>query len=390
MLHRDADVMYNGVDKDKIEKACPVMNDDVMAFHNNYIFERHNIYKRKEILGLPQSEWTDDEIFQKYRFTNVRRELDRESMWLIKNISENENLTLREKILNSMLFRTFNKSPTLELIGAPITDFENVEKYRPMFERYAELNPKYVFFTPAFNTGGLKASNAFLHRTDIYDATANDTEIGLTNINTKETKRMPLKQAKEFAKMNDEWQIDGYEPSMPMRMMNLIQHVSRQDIVERILNSKTQSESFEIIQEIKGFSKFLGYQIWVDLTYIPEFKYSENEFTVSGPGCHNGLNFLFKDRDGLTDEELLFWLRDNIIDIWESKGLKTDLNGLFSHLPEYDRCLNVMMLENSFCELGKYTKAKKGLGRPRVTYKPAENSNTRIQLENECTLDEWN
>ncbi len=389
MLTRDADVLYCGVDFDKIKNANPQMNDDVLAFHNNYIFERHTIYKRKELLKLPQDEWTDDEVFQKYRFTNVRRELDRESLWLIQNISQNDSLSLREKILNSMLFRTFNKSSTLELIGAPLTDFENVEKYRPMFERYAELNPKYVFFTPAFNTGGLKASNAFLHRTDIYDATANDTEIGLTNINDGSKKRMALKPAKEFAKANEEWKIDGYEPSMPMRMMNLIQHVNRKDLVDRIMDSKSQQESFEIIQEIKGFSKFLGYQIWVDLTYIPEFHFSENEFTVSGPGCHNGLEFLFHDRDGLTDEELLFWLRDNVIKIWGREGLKTDLDTLFDHLPEHDRCLNVMMLENSFCELGKYTKAKKGLGRPRVTYKPTEDSDSKIQLVNECTLGEW-
>lgn len=390
MLRRDADIPFNGVDEEKIKNANPRMNEDVMAFHNNYIFERHNIYKRKELLHLPQSEWTKDEVFQKYRFTNVRRELDKESLWLIQNISLNDKLTLREKILNSMLFRTFNKSTTLEIIGAPLTDFENVEKYRALFERYAELNPKYVFFTPAFNTGGLKASNAFLHRTDIYDATANDTEVGLTNNNTGEKKLLALKPAKEFVKQNDEWTIDGYEPSMTMRMMNLIQFVNRSDLVDRIINSKDQNESFEIIQEIKGFSRFLGYQIWVDLTYIPEFKFSENEFTVSGPGCHNGLNFLFKDRDNLTDEELLFWLRDNILDIWAENGLQTDLNELFDHLPEYDRCLNVMMLENSFCELGKYTKAKKGLGRPRVTYKPADDSNTKIQLVNECTLDEWN
>jgi len=51
-------------------------------------------------------------------------------------------------------------------------------------------------------------------------------------------------------------------------------------------------------------------------------------------------------------------------------SLETDLETLFDHLPKHDRCLNVMMLENSMCELQKQTKAKRGTGRPRNKYKP--------------------
>ena len=100
------------------------------------------------------------------------------------------------------------------------------------------------------------------------------------------------------------------------------------------------------------------------MTYIKEFPFSENEFVVAGPGCKKGLDYIFKDYDGMTSEEALFWLRDNIdfVFSWDPKAL-------FSDLPEHDRCLNIMSLENCMCELAKYIRTIEGTGRPRVKYK---------------------
>ena len=61
-----------------------------------------------------------------------------------------------------------------------------------------------------------------------------------------------------------------------------------------------------------AIGKFLVYQVFVDMTYIPYYKFSENEFVLSGPGCDRGIHALCKDLDGLTEEEFMFWLRDNI------------------------------------------------------------------------------
>jgi len=163
MKTKEADIPYCGVDESKIKNANPKLNEEVLRFHHLYITERHNIYKRKEIAKIPQELWTEDEVFKNYRFTNIRRELDRESKWLIENISTNKELTLEQKVLNSILFRTYNKSSTSKIFGNYITDFENIDidKIREKFKTYAKENPKYIFFTPAFNTGGIKAIWAF-------------------------------------------------------------------------------------------------------------------------------------------------------------------------------------------------------------------------------------
>jgi hypothetical protein len=383
MKIKPADILYCGVDEEKIKNANPELDDEVLGWHNNYIFERHRIYKRKEIEKLPRP-WTDDEIFQKYRFTNVRRELDRESVWLIENISKHPEMSLEEKLLYTILFRVWNKSETFEKLHLPhslsILDFgeDEIDEMRKLVERLSKEDPKYVWFTSAFIMGGTKQSWGFPKNlelgSDRYDIpSTRERKYKVVNKKGKVVKITSLKEAREMTKNSSELIIEGRENCMPIRMIWLVKYA--RDVAkvhERVLKAKSQKEVFDILMEVPGLSAFLAYQIFVDFTYIEEFPFSENEFTVSGPGCNRGLNFLFKDRDGLSDEELLFWCRDNLPKIWEESGLETDLNTLFDHLPEYDRCLNVMMLENSFCELSKYTKAKRGLGRPRNNYKPTD------------------
>jgi hypothetical protein len=146
------------------------------------------------------------------------------------------------------------------------------------------------------------------------------------------------------------------------------------EFVKDLLGSEDQERVFKMLEGTEGIGKFLAYQMFVDFTYIEEFPFSENEFVVSGPGCTNGLNLLFKERGGLSDEELLFWVRDNIEEEFRKRGLEYNPEELFYFLPEHDRRLNVMMVENSFCELGKLTKAKRGTGRPKNKYDPEKRS----------------
>lgn len=185
---------------------------------------------------------------------------------------------------------------------------------------------------------------------------------------SEEIMKMSLKEATKFVKENPEYEIDGEEKCMPIRMLYLIQWVSSTDIVKRLIDSKDQQDCYNIIREIPGYAHFLSYQIFVDLTYIPEFKFSENDFTISGPGCTLGISMMFDDQDGMSPEECLFWVRDNLERIWTERGLEYNPEQLFDHLPEHDRLYNVMMLENSYCELSKMTKAKRKTGRPRMKY----------------------
>lgn len=375
MKNKTDDIPYCGVRKEVIDRAKPKLDLEELKIHHIYLTERHEIYKKKEIEKRPQSEWTEDEVFQKFKFTNVRRELDRESKWLIKNVTSNENLVLEEKILWCMLFRTWNKSATFEKLGLPnsldILNFGelDMERMRTIINKEMLGDPKYVWYTSAFNCGGIKATWAMPHIKGMYECTSSNVLVKVED--GDEILEMTWREAKDLKKERPEIVIQGVETNMPMRMLHLINFVRNTDMVQRIITAKDQKTAYEIIKEVDGFSNFLGYQIFVDLTYIDDFKFSENEFTISGPGCSRGIDMLFLDKCGMTHEECLFWLRDNIEKVWKENDLDYYPEELFDHLPEYDRCYNVMMFENSFCEHQKNSKARKGTGRPRNTYKPS-------------------
>lgn len=327
MKNKPADTPYCGVNKEHIKKAQPVLNERNLLYLYNFIKRRYVIHLRKDVLKKDPP-WTNDEVLKNFRFTNIRREHDRESKWVIEHIANNSELSYEDKLLNVILFRLYNKHETAELISMPFkfsqTPDWNPEWYRSLFEAALIEDPKRVFFTAAFHTVGMK--------------------------NT-------LKK------------VTG-EDYAPMRILKFIKILINEGLVDDIKSCVNQQEVYQTLTGYNGIGRFLAYQFYVDMAYIAEFPFSENEFTVAGPGCVMGLNYLFENRDGMTYEECLFWLRDNLDRLFiEELGKDWDAKRVFWDLPEEDRCFNVMSLENCFCELSKYIRAKDGTGRPRKKYR---------------------
>lgn len=327
MKNKPADTLYCGVNKKRIKKAQPVLNERNLLYLYNFIKRRYVIHLRKDVLKKDPP-WTTDQVLRDFRFTNIRREHDKESKWVIEHITSNPELSYEDKLLNVILFRLYNKHETAELISMPFKFSEtpdwNPEWYRSLFEAALVEDPKRVFFTAAFHTVGMK--------------------------NT-------LKK------------VTG-ESYAPMRILKFIKILINEGLVDDIKACTNQQEVYQTLTDYNGIGRFLAYQFYVDMTYIAEFPFSENEFTVAGPGCVMGLNYLFEDQDGMSYEECLFWLRDNLDRLFvEELGKDWDAKRVFWDLPEEDRCFNVMSLENCFCELSKYIRAKDGTGRPRKRYK---------------------
>lgn len=328
MKTKPKDTLYCGVSRDKIEKASPELNISALELFLEYINERYDIHVKKDV-GHKKPPYTDNKILRKYRFTNIRREHDRETLWLIDNITDNAFLTYRQKILNVVLFRLYNKHETLEIIGAPFK-FEGVWNPGPsikLLKAFAKENPKFAFFTNAFLTSGLK-------------------------------KTLNLLYPKE-----------KFVPALPLKFM---ENLNNSNFFEDLNSCKNQQEVFKLLSSMTGIGDFLAYQIFVDFTYIPEFPFSENEFTVAGPGCQQGIDFLFLDTDGLNYEECIFWIRDNWDEIqtFVPHKFRFDPQTKMIDLKQCDRVMNVMSLENCFCEFSKYYRAVNDIGRPRNTYKP--------------------
>ncbi len=311
MQAKSSDIHYCGVRKECIANAKPILRPEETKLFAHWIRERYHIRLLKEIEKRPKP-WTQDLILQKYKFTNVRREHDRETRWLMQNVCLNKSLSYENKLLNCILFRLFNKSQTLEHIG--LIDFNDVNynKLRNRFECAA-----FVLFSNAFYTSGPKAA-------------AN--------------------------------KLFPDETNKSMRIIRLVIKDKQDGVIEKISKSTTPQQVFKTLEECPGLGRFLAYQIFVDFTYIHEFPFSENEFVVAGPGCKKGLGLLFSDKDGLTDEELLFWLRDN------QPRILGDLTKILTDLPLNERKLSVMALQNCMCEFSKYIRAVRHEGRPRIRY----------------------
>lgn len=337
MKNKRADIPYCGVNQQKILEAKPKLNAVAVKHFYDFVTERYKIHIRKDFLKQ-KAPWTNNPILLQYKFCNIRREHDRQSQYLIKNISTNPCLSIEDKIVNSFYFRAWNNWDTMKDLGGPwpaksLYSSQMKEQVRPIYQKLATEDPDRKWWSSAYNQGG-----------------------------TKQAWRYP----------NPNRKVDK-EDYIPLRVFHIGPWLKEHNTIEKFLNASDQKVAFEAIKEIQGFADFLAYQVFVDLTYIKEFPFSENEFVIAGPGCNKGLDYLFDDYDGMSPEEALFWLRDNVDHIFSKiiapNGQYWDPRELFIDLPEYDRCLNIMSLENCMCELAKYIRTIEGTGRPRVKYK---------------------
>lgn len=368
MKTKKRDKPYCGVRKDVILSAEPTLDWDAVYHFKTFVIDRYRIHKKKDVKGLP-APWTSNPILKEYKFTNVRREHDRQTRYLIDNITNNDSLTLEDKIVNTFLFRSWNNWATLKDLGFPylaqeLYDPRLKEKVRPLFHKLQEEDPDRLWYNNAYNQGGTKHAWKF-PAGDGYQRAYKESE----------------------AKKYKDW-----EPDIPLRPFHVGVWLGKQRIVEKLLDAKDQLDAFNIIKSVRGFADFLAYQVFVDLTYIEDFPFSENEFTIAGPGCKKGLDYIFKDKAGMTYEECIFWLRNHINEthdggysLFENDELDTlalihddytiktyNPEKLFSDLPKYDRRVNVMSLENCMCELSKYIRTVRNEGRPRNHYKPTK------------------
>lgn len=355
MKTKKRDVPYCGVSKEAIQNADPTLNWVNLYHLKRFIVDRYKVHIRKDVQRLHMP-WTNNPIIREFKFTNVRREHDRQTRYLIQNIVQADDLTLEDKIVNCFMFRCWNNWDTLKDFGFPysadvIYNPALKEKIRPLFKKLQNGDPGRLWWSNAYNQGGTKAAWKFPDGDGF-------------------TRALKESDAKKYA----DWERD-----VELRPFHVGVWLGRNHIVEKLLKAEDQKACFEVIKSMNGFADFMAYQVFVDLTYIPEFPFSENEFVVAGPGCKRGLDLIFEDKDGMSYEECIFWLR-NEINAEESllAGPLDDFNDgrpvynpdkLFFDLPSYDRKMNVMSIENCMCELSKYVKAVNGTGRPRNKYR---------------------
>ena len=305
MKNKPDDILYCGVDVNKIKSSKPKLRQEMLQKYRDYQYKRADIYYKKEILK-ESAPWTDDVILQKYSFTNVKRHFDKESKILLNNTVYNENCSLKNALLNIVFIRAFyTRAYILNKLDTGFIDFSNTSsEYMDYLTQKLPENIK----NRAYAISGA--------RKGVFIA-----------INDKSENRV-LRIVKYLQKFQDK-------------------------IYDTYINCNNPYDILE--SNILGLStKFIAYQILMDLGYHKDFKFSNNEFVFSGPGCSRGIAFLCEDMGGLNDEEFMFWLRDNISSLIDFEP------SVFLHFcEEDDKVWSINDIENSFCEFSRYIKLER-------------------------------
>ena len=302
-------------DFEKIMSAKVKLNEDRLRLYKDYQKERANIYYKKEILQH-KAPFTENKVLHNYRFTNVKRELDKGSRVLIDSVCSRD-ITLQNKLLNIILYRVFisnyQKIPIFS--NKEHLDFENNSKeYLDYLNNVEYKSLKDPYFTSASKT------NAKKHIQKHYPHLVDSSYLVKFYLFVKDNKE---KYFEAFLKLDE--------------------------------NDKHTLEFVNL--NLPSLGIFFKYQVFVDLTYCKEYTRTENDIIISGPGCSLGISYLAEDVGGLTDEEFCVWFREFLRN-------EDDFNPQeFLHFLDTEKqTWDLMPIENSFCEFSKYIRLLENKG----------------------------
>lgn len=269
----------------------------VYELYWKFAYERQKIFEARR-RGEP-GPWTLDPILAAYKFCNAYRALDRETQYLIREICYGQESTApADKIFQIVAFRFFSRGDTWDRLRSylgrsPIIDDLVDGSFRRAIENAMADGPIY---THAF----------ILCAADSYGQG-----------------RKYLNHIELFRDM-------------------FIDH----DFAEFVLSAQSLRSIYDELHSFPLIGNFMAYQIAIDLNYSDLIDFSENEFTVPGPGSLRGIRKVFVDIGDMSPAEVVMWMVDHQGE--EFRRLGYEFSGLFG------RELTAIDCQNLFCETDKY------------------------------------
>ena len=278
-------------------RLCKPSPTIVFETYWRFASERQLIFSRR--ISGKSAPWTADTILNSYKFTNAFRASDRTSQYLIRNVIYKGPCSLTNTVFRTLLFKLFNNIETWELL------IERLGRIR--YEDFDWQRCDEVLTT--VQTAGRRIySPAYI---------------------------MPTSQ--------------GVKGDRKHRThLALLRYMMSDDLPNRIQNSKTMHEAFEILRAYPGIGPFLAYQFVIDLNYSDHFNFSEMEFVVPGPGARDGLKKCFSDFGDYSEEEVICWIAENQEEAFAIRGLPA--------CTLWGRPLQMIDCQNLFCEVDKYAR----------------------------------
>jgi len=290
-----------GVDLPKLKKLLrPASPTTVFATYWTFAVKRQQIFFRR-FNGAPPP-WTDDSILASHRFTNAYRAADRVSQYLIKKVQYNNKWNVDDLFFRTILFKFFNRIETWERLVQECGEPQWCNFSR---DRYAKV------LDAAMAEGRRVYSAAYI---------------------------MPSGGPRSrFARKH-------------CMHLELIEKMMRDGLPVKIASAKSMSDGFNLLRAYPTLGDFLAYQYVTDLNYSELSEFQESEFTIAGPGAHEGIRKCFSDLGGKDSG----WIIRRVAEVQEDAFAAVGAS--FPKL--WGRPLQLIDCQNLFCEVGKYARIR--------------------------------
>jgi len=310
------------------------------------MFERQEVWYKRFILKEDKP-WTQDQYLADYKFTNVYRELDNHSQYLIKNVLIPEDTNALNLVWKIFLFRIFNQPSTFSYIEMTS---ENPDWVKSGFCNWAKFNKDEFarYISEVRECGQNPYTSAYL-------------------INSMACPGMK----------RDDCYTKVVIPTI---------HKNIPNIIKKFKEVKEAKEFAKYLESLPGVGGFVAHELFQDLTYIDRycedkfhglFPFNQNDFTNVGPGAEVGIRLIFPDRTTSADKLLaIYELREIGKDalegigqfkylVWDREERKygVDPNGI-------KQDITLHQIEMWLCEYQKYWKMTIGVGKQRSKFKP--------------------
>ncbi len=298
-------------------------NDESLNLFWRFINKRQRVWHRRVIEGQ-SAPWTDDQILQENRFTNIYRQLDPGTQYAIQNILE-KDASRKDKIFNIMIYRLVGRLETHEDVGfQSLDDFDRKEFEESLkHRRDTEDN---TIFTGAYMVAGY-------HHMGSSDKVENISQL--------------------FGEIS-----------------------SNSSFFSDLLSSESAKQAYNTIRSQQGFGNFLSYQVLVDLLYPVDYynnqsvlPFSADDWSSPGPGAQKGIERLTNDTTQLDDLTIMRWLKNN----QQQEFNRLDLDFPYLTTESGDQIdLSLADIQNCLCEFYKYEKILNSEGRARRKFRNSE------------------
>ena len=263
--------------------------------------ERQRIFRAR--MAGHSAPWTDDAILREFKFCNAYRASDRISQYLIRDVIYDAGAddTSEDTLLRIVFFRLFSKEETWESVESEVGRLTLASFDVPTLDRCLErrLRSGRAIYTNAFI---LCANRAY---------------------------GFDRKHRNHLALLDAMFQ-NGRLPRMVARCTSF-------------------GELYRSLAEWPLIGPFMAYQLAIDVNYSELVDFSEDDFTVPGPGALRGIRKCFADLGDRRPEELIMLMVERQEAEFARLGL--EFTGLWG------RPLRAVDCQGLFCEVDKYARA---------------------------------